>query len=79
VQLPAQHATVLLYMLQFRKLGYETVDMICDYMKSVPDAKVVPDVQVRAALTYTLCLHNISMGAVATADAMPHSIPDLCS
>jgi hypothetical protein len=31
---------------QFRKLGYEAVDMICDYMSSVQDAKVVPDVQV---------------------------------
>lgn len=30
---------------EFRKLGYETVDMICDYMKSVPNARVVPDVQ----------------------------------
>lgn len=41
--------------LQFRKLGYETVDMICEYMKSVPDAKVVPDVQVRLALTPQSC------------------------
>lgn len=31
---------------QFRKLGYEAVDMICEYMTSVQDAKVVPDVQV---------------------------------
>lgn len=33
--------------MQFRKLGYEAVDMICDYMQSVPEARVVPDVQVR--------------------------------
>lgn len=32
--------------LQFRKLGYEAVDMICEYMKTVPEARVVPDVQV---------------------------------
>lgn len=31
---------------QFRKLGYEAVDMICDYMQSVEGARVVPDVQV---------------------------------
>lgn len=30
---------------EFRKLGYEAVDMICDYMTSVQHAKVVPDVQ----------------------------------
>jgi hypothetical protein len=32
--------------LQFRKLGYEAVDMICEYMKTVPEARVVSDVQV---------------------------------
>jgi hypothetical protein len=43
--------TDLMCAVQFRKLGYEAVDMICEYMKTVPEARVVPDVQVSALVS----------------------------
>lgn len=39
-------------LLQFRKLGYEVVDMICDYMTTSKNARVLPDVKVCLNLLY---------------------------
>jgi hypothetical protein len=37
-------------MLQFREVGYDAVDMMCDYLKVLPYVPVVPDIQVSTKL-----------------------------
>ena len=43
---------------QFRKMGYQVVDMICSYMKDIDQYPVKPDVEVSNSQLHRL--HNLA-------------------